>query len=118
MNDARVSKRLAMLDKAIAAGSNDPFVFYARALELRGLDEPESALAALAEVEQRFPDYVPTYLMAGQVAQTLERVAEARGYLQRGLALATRVRDEHARSELQQALDGLDGGLDGRLDGG
>lgn len=107
MTDDRSNKRLLMLEKMIEKGSVDPFVFYARALELRGLDRLEEALTALADVETRFPDYVPTFLMAGQVAQTLDREGVARGYLERGLALATRVGDEHARSELQQALDAL-----------
>lgn len=105
MTDARASKRLEMLEKAIAAGSTDPFIHYARALELRGQGQLESALAALVEVEQRFPDYVPTYLMGGQVAQSLGLIDEARRFLEGGVALATRVRDEHARSELVQALE-------------
>lgn len=105
MTDAQASRRLAMLEKAIAAGSTDPFVHYARALELRGQGQLDAALDALADVQQRFPDYVPTYLMAGQVAQTLDRTDDARRFLEQGVDLATRVRDEHARSELVQALE-------------
>ena len=107
MSEERTRKRLAMLEQRIAAGADDPFIFYARALELRSLGDLEGALTALVEVEQRFPEYVPTFLMAGQIAEQLERSAEARGFLERGVALATRVGDEHARSELQQALDSL-----------
>ena len=107
MSEELTRKRLAMLEQRIAAGSDDPFVHYARALELRSLGELERALAALSDVEARFPEYVPTFLMGGQVASQLDRVEEARGFLERGVALATRVRDEHARTELQQALDAL-----------
>jgi len=107
MSDERTRKRLAMLEQRIADGANDPFIFYARAMELRSLGELETSLSALDEVEARFPEYVPTFLMAGQIAGDLERMEDARGYLSRGLDLATRVGDEHARSELQQALEAL-----------
>ena len=101
------NKRIEMLDKMIAKGTNDPFVRYARALELRGLGELEAALAALAEVRELYPDYVPTFLMAGQVAQELERIEDARTWLAAGISAAKAARDEHARSELQSALDAL-----------
>jgi predicted Zn-dependent protease len=102
-----VNKRIEMLDKMIAKGTKDPFVRYARALELRGLGELEAALSALAEVRALHPDYVPTFLMAGQIAAELERIAEARAWLSDGVAVAKAARDEHARSELQSALDAL-----------
>ena len=77
MSDDRSQKRLQMLEKAIAAGSSDPFVHYARALELRGQGALQQALTALTEVEARFPDYVPTFLIAGQVAVELDQPALA-----------------------------------------
>ena len=107
MTDADPRKRLRMLEKMIAGGSRDPFVRYARALELRGLGELDQALSALSEVRDLHPEYVPTFLMAGQIAIDLAKNAAARDWLQAGVALAARVGDEHARSELQSALDGL-----------
>ncbi|MCA9616729.1 MAG: hypothetical protein KC586_28415, partial [Myxococcales bacterium] len=61
------SKRLALFDQMIAKGSEDPFVHYARAMELRSLGRKEDALEAFDGVAARFPTYVPTYLMAAQV---------------------------------------------------
>jgi hypothetical protein len=46
--------------------------------------------------------------MAGQVAIELDRGEEARAWLRQGLQVAQAQGDEHARSELQQALDTLD----------
>lgn len=103
-----MTKRLEMLEKLIAKGSDDPFVRYARALELRSAGRLEETLQAFEDVRTRHPDYVPTYLMAGQVAIELERDDEARNWLEQGLAAAQAAGDEHARSELQQALDGLE----------
>jgi len=101
------SKRLQMLEAMIAKGTEDPFVRYARALELRGLARPEDALQALREVRELHPRYVPSYLMAGQLAVELQRTDEAREWLSHGLEVAKAERDEHARSELQTALDAL-----------
>jgi len=102
-----MNKRLDMLEKMIAKGTNDPFVRYARALELRGLGDLERALEAFAELRAMHPSYVPTYLMAGQVLTELARTDEAREVLSAGIEVAQKERDEHARSELQEALDAL-----------
>jgi tetratricopeptide (TPR) repeat protein len=102
-----MNKRLEMLEKLIAQGTTDPFVRYARALELRGAGELEQALAALEEVRTLHPEYVATFLMAGQIASQLGRVDQARAWYEQGVQVASAARDEHARSELAAALDGL-----------
>ena len=99
-----MSARLEMLEKVIAGGSNDPFHHYARAMELRSLERLDDALAAYADVAARFPDYVPTYLMAAQVAQELERDDEARRWATDGVAKARAAGDGKAESELGQLL--------------
>lgn len=100
-------KRLEMLEHMIAKGSDDPFVRYGRAMELRSLERLEESLAAFGELEQRSPDYVPTYLMAGQVAEQLGRVDEARSWYDRGMEKA-RTSDPHAFSELSAAREALE----------
>ena len=107
MDDSPQLRRLAMLEKRIADGAQDPFLFYARALELRSLGELTRTLEALTEVAKRFSDYVPTYLMAGQVAAELDELDVARDFLQRGLELSEKVGDHHANSEIQAALEAL-----------
>ena len=62
-----MSKRLEVIERTLQAGSKDPFVWYARAMELRSLGRLEDAAQAFTEVAEKFPDYVPTYLMAAQV---------------------------------------------------
>ncbi|MCA9575773.1 MAG: tetratricopeptide repeat protein [Polyangiales bacterium] len=99
-----MSKRLDMLDAMIAKGSQDPFVHYARAMELRSLERLDDALGAYQAVMARFPDYVPSYLMAGQVAEQLGRVDEARAALEAGVAAAQRTGDGHALGELRGLL--------------
>jgi len=102
-----MSKRLDTFEKMIEQGSEDPFVHYARAMELRSLERLEEALLAYQDVATRFPDYVATYLMAGQTAEALGRVADARSWYARGVTVAEKMGDGHARAELTAALEAL-----------
>ena len=103
-----MSQRLAMLEKMIAGGSQDPFVHYARAMELRNLQRGAEALQAFGEIRARFPAYVPTYLMAGQLAIELADPGTARQFLEAGVEKAREAGDSHAESELVQTLASLD----------
>lgn len=102
-----MSKRLALFDKLIADGSKDPFHHYARALELRSLGRNEEALAAMAGVTEQFPDYVPSFLMAAQLAQQAGDVTRAKALAQKGVDAAKRAGNEHALGELSALLDSL-----------
>ena len=99
-----MSARLAMLEQQIQKGHTDPFVWYARAMELRSLGRLEHALDAYEEVARRFPEYVPTFLMAGQVAEELQLREQARAWYERGVRAAQQRGDAHALGELQAAL--------------
>lgn len=102
-----MSKRLEMLEKLIAKGSQDPFVYYARAMELRGLGRGSDSLDAFRELRERFVAYVPQYLMAGQLAAELGDVPLARELFEQGLGQAQLAGDSHAHSELTSALSFL-----------
>ena len=102
------STRLEMIEQLIGKGSVDPFVHYGRAMELRSLGRHEDALAAFRDVATRFADYVPTYLMAAQLARELGRVEEARGFAARGLEAAKKAGDSHTASEIDAFVGMLD----------
>ncbi len=101
------SKRLAMLETMIEKGSADPFVHYAHAMEHRSQGDLAKALELFGAVAERFEDYVPTYLMAAQVAEKLDRIADAKEWAERGLVRARNAGDAHAQGELQTFLDEL-----------
>ena len=107
MNDGITSKRLELIDKTIAAGSKDPFPLYARAMELRSLGRKDDAMAAYGEIRDRFGAYVPTYLMAAQLAQELGKTDEARRWAETGAERARAAHDDHALSELGTFLSSL-----------
>jgi predicted Zn-dependent protease len=97
-----MSKRLEMFDKLIGGGSKDPFHHYARALELRSLDRKTDALSALLQVTQDYPDYVPSYLIAAQLAMESNDVARARELCEAGILAARRTHNDHALGELTE----------------
>ena len=94
------SKRLEMMEKVLASGSKDPLHHYMHAMELRSLERKDDALAAFDAMGETFPAYVPTYLMAGQVAAELGQRQIARSWATRGVAAAQKAGDDHALSEL------------------
>jgi hypothetical protein len=96
-----MSKRLELAEKMIAAGSRDPFLHYARALELRSLGRTDDALAAFEGVVRDFPAYVPTYLMFAQLALESGDPGRARRQVEAGIVVARAAGDAHAISELE-----------------
>lgn len=100
-------KRLAMLKQLTESGQADAFAWYAFALELKGRREHAEALEAFKKLRERFPDYVPQYLMCGTLLTELGRPGEAREWLENGIIRAQHKGDAHARSELENALEQL-----------
>lgn len=98
-----MSKRLDFLLK-VTAGSDDPFAWYGLAMEYRTLSRFDEALAAFERLKARAPDYVPMYLMCGQMLDSMGRREDARAWITAGIAAARSKGDAHALSELEGAL--------------
>ena len=104
---ASSSKRLDFLVKMTSTGNEDPFVWYGLAMEYRSLSRFDEALATFEALRTRTPDYVPMYLMCGQMLEQMGRAADARAWLTSGIAAARAKGDGHAASELESALGAL-----------
>ncbi len=102
-----MSKRLAYLEKATAAGSTDPFLWYGLALEYRSLERNDEALATFTKIRADHADYLPAFLMAGQLLEKMGRIDDAKEWLNAGIAVAKKKGDSHAQSELESALSAL-----------
>jgi tetratricopeptide (TPR) repeat protein len=100
-----MNKRLEMLERLTASGTADSFGWYALALEYRKLERIEDALRTFEALAERDPDYLPMYLMAGQMLTASGRANEAEPWLERGLLLARRSGNMQAAGELEQALE-------------
>ena len=99
-----MNKRLGMLEKLLGAGQADSFAHYALALEYRREDRAEDALRTFTMLRERDPEYLPMYLMAGQMLRASERGSEAREWLTQGISLAEKKGDLKALGELQSEL--------------
>ena len=107
---AQESKRLAFLLKLTSQKGppgSDPFAWYGLAMEYRSLERHGDALATFEALRTRAPDYVPMYLMCGQMLEKLGRVDEARAWLAAGIEAARAKGDSHALGELEGALGAL-----------
>jgi tetratricopeptide (TPR) repeat protein len=105
--------RLAEIQKIVAMAPNDPFPRYGLAMEYKNLGLSAEARRCFAEIMEQFPDYVPQYLMHGQLLSGLGDRSEAKRVLTQGVAKAQLARNFHAHGELQSALAQVDEGSGG-----
>jgi tetratricopeptide (TPR) repeat protein len=96
--------RIATFRSFISKSPTDPFPRYGLAMEHKGRGELAEAWAVFEELLQKFPDYVATYLMAGGTLVALDRKADAADTYRKGIEVAQRRGDQHARRELEAAL--------------
>jgi predicted Zn-dependent protease len=94
-------KRLLFLEDLVKSGKADSFARYGLAMEYRKLGRLKEAATVFDDLLQSSPDYLPQYLMAGQLLVELEQVGAARQRLEAGIALARKLGNHHALSELE-----------------
>jgi tetratricopeptide (TPR) repeat protein len=99
--------RIATFKSFIARSPGDPFPRYGLAMEHKSQGNLAEAWAVFSDLLDGFPDYVPTYLMAGGTLVGLGRKDEAAAVYRRGIEAAIRKNDAHARGELESALNEL-----------
>ena len=104
--------RLGMLRKMAAAKPDEPFPAYGLAMELSKQGHADEARTTFAGLVERLPDYVPAYLMYGNLLVSMGAKDDAAGVFTSGIDAAKRSGDDHARGELQGALDELALGAD------
>ena len=98
------SFRLQQLQAMLADEPDDPFLHYGIAMEHASLGNDVAAITGFQKLVQLSPDYVPPYLMLGQLLQKQERADEAVAILRQGCTVARRVGNEHALSEMMGLL--------------
>jgi Tfp pilus assembly protein PilF len=96
--------RIETFKTFISRSPADPFPRYGLAMEYKGTGALAEAWASFEELLHDFPDYVPTYLMAGGTLLALGRNDQAAEVYRTGIDVAGRRGDLHARKELEAAL--------------
>ena len=105
-------ERIEEIQQLVALVPTDPFPLYGLAMEYRNGGDFAQAAATFGQLMDRFPDYVPQYLMHGQALTALRQPEQAAAVLRQGIAAAERARNLHALGELRSALEALERGAD------
>jgi len=100
--------RLTLLKTLVEENPQDRFVRYGLAMELASQDRLEESLSEFRALMSLDPDYVASYLQAGQTLEKLNRAEEARDVYRKGMEVAARKGDMKTRGELGSALELLD----------
>ena len=97
------NQRLEILKEMIAESPDDPFGYYALCLE-NELENPKESLKSWKDLLSKFPDYLPSYYMAGKVFLEDGQKEEAISLWKKGLVLANIQGNTHTKTELQSAI--------------
>ena len=97
--------RLEALKSMVAQSPGDSFLRYGLAMEYRNSGDLESAMGEFQTLMNAAPDYTATYFHAGQTLERMGKLEEARQVYQTGIEVTGRKGDQHARGELQGALE-------------
>lgn len=92
-----------MLEQMVAQKPDEPFPRYGLAMEYAKRERLEEAWGLFEGLIEKNPDYVATYLMAGNLLVRMDRKDEAARVFDKGLAAAQAAGDGHAYSELEAA---------------
>ncbi len=99
--------RREKLEEFVAARPNDAFSRYGLALECVNDGDTAAAEEHFRKLLGANPDYVAGYFHFGQLLTRLSRSGEARQILSTGIAVAMKKGDDHARTEMEAALNEL-----------
>lgn len=98
--------RREFLEETLRQDSGNTFARYGLAMELAS-NEPSAAWTHFEHLLAHHPEYSATYYQAGIFLVKQGRLEEARKVLVKGVEVTGRQGQQHARSELQAALDDL-----------
>lgn len=98
---------MEVLKAMVTQNPADAFARYGLAMELANTGQLESAVVEFRALLDHNPNYAAAYFHGGQVLEKLGDVEQARAFYEKGIQVTGRTGDQHARSELEAALDML-----------
>lgn len=105
VSTSMATTRLEILKNMVAQNPADSFSRYGLAMEYRNAGDLEAAIAEFRALLGMNPDYAAAYFHGGQTLEKLGRAEDARELYRRGIEVTSRKGEQHAREELQAALD-------------
>lgn len=104
--------RLERLKEFLDNEPNDPFLKYALATEYLRLNNQEKALWFYLDLVDNHADYVGTYYHLGKLYEQMLKHQEALTIYEKGIAVAKKIKDQHALNELLGVYNSLQDELD------
>jgi tetratricopeptide (TPR) repeat protein len=101
------TNRMQILQTMLEQNPRDSFARYGLAMEYANSGDLERAVVEYRALLAYDSDYAAAYFHGGQALEKLGRVQEARETYEKGIEVTARSGDQHARLELQAALDML-----------
>jgi len=99
--------RLEQITALLVEEPTDPELHYMLAMEHVSQEDDAGAVRCFEELIRLAPNYPPAYHQAGRALQRLNRVAEARQLLERGIPIAQAQGNAHAAGEMEELLQSL-----------
>jgi Tfp pilus assembly protein PilF len=100
----RIEKLLHLLETDPA----DSFSRYGLALAYNSMGEKQKAVAELRELLNHDENYLPAYHQLGRILGELNETTEAKRVYRKGVDLASSLKDEHERHEMEEELEDLE----------
>ena len=100
--------RIVKLKEFIAADPKDFFSRHALAMEYIKTGSEEEAIQLLMNIISENPAYIGSYLHLGKLLEKCGNADKALDIYTTGIEEAIKLNDNHARSELQTAIDLMD----------
>ncbi len=95
MTDQKKTRR-QVLEEFVAKAPGDAFSRYGLAMECMSSGDPAAAVLNFGVLLEEHADYIPAYLMYGQLLVREARAVDAKIVLSTGIAAARQKGDQHA----------------------
>lgn len=99
---------IQLLKRFLDKDPHDSFTRFALAMEYKKAGQLDLAEHTYLELVVKDPEYVGTYYHLGMIYSLSDNKEKARKVFEDGIQIATQANDNHAASELRQALMELD----------
>ena len=103
MTDRKKTRR-QVLEEFVQKSPGDAFSRYGLAMECMNTGDAPAAILNFDLLLKQHTDYVPAYLMYGQLLVRESRPEEAKQILTTGIAAASNKGDQHAVTEMEALL--------------
>jgi tetratricopeptide (TPR) repeat protein len=102
-----ITPRIEQIRSMLLKEPKDAFLLYALATEYVAGDELEEARSIFEDLVENQANYVATYYHLGKLYERIGLSEKAEKTYEKGIKVATDLKDMHARAELLEVLNSL-----------